>query len=211
MQDSMMMAEVGDMLKVRGSRIATPLAPPLLQTGTLAERAAAASTFSNPAVMSCTSLSFGAAPKNSLSNGTRGIATTKSASFKAASKSGVICAATWRVQPSGSIPRKMSTIFFGNGGVRRTRVSTLLPGPLDEFPQLLDRRTHVEVDGFVPGKRGPGVGENNTMAKLTADKVAEVKRLLREGMMGKDVARICGISKQAVSQIKTGRIWSHVK
>src|SRR5437879_3349506 len=28
MQDSMMMADVGDIVKVRGSRIATPLAPP---------------------------------------------------------------------------------------------------------------------------------------------------------------------------------------
>ncbi len=73
------------------------------------------------------------------------------------------------------------------------------------------RWTHVEVDGFVPGRRGPGVGENNAMAKLTADKVAEIKRLLREGMMGKDVARIYGISKQAVSKIKMGKIWSHVE
>lgn len=70
---------------------------------------------------------------------------------------------------------------------------------------------HVEVDGFVPGKRGPGIGENNSMAKLTAAKVSEIKRLLRDGMTGKDVANACGVSKRAVSEIKGGRRWGHVE
>lgn len=54
-------------------------------------------------------------------------------------------------------------------------------------------------------------GENSCVNILTAKDVVEIKKLLRDGVVGKDIASKFGISRQSITQIKTGRQWSHIK
>lgn len=44
-------------------------------------------------------------------------------------------------------------------------------------------------------------------SKLKLNQVEEIRVLLRKGMMCKDIAPLFNISKQTISQIKTGRAW----
>lgn len=53
-------------------------------------------------------------------------------------------------------------------------------------------------------------GETNGQAKLTADKVREIRALVAGGMMQKDVAPLFGISKSTVGFIISGKRWGHV-
>ena len=53
-------------------------------------------------------------------------------------------------------------------------------------------------------------GEGNGMAKLTAVKVLEIKRLLAGGVTQEVIASVYALSQQGVSLIKTGRRWAHV-
>ena len=56
-----------------------------------------------------------------------------------------------------------------------------------------------------------GRGENNRRAKLTEDRVREIKRLLHQGMAQKDIAARFGLARSVVSDIKNGRLWFHVR
>lgn len=47
-------------------------------------------------------------------------------------------------------------------------------------------------------------------AKISVDDVREIKRLLSEGMAGKDIAAAFGVHKATVSDIKTGKCWAAI-
>lgn len=53
-------------------------------------------------------------------------------------------------------------------------------------------------------------GERVGRSKMTADKVAELRRLHVEGFTGRELSGRFGISPSQVSQIISGRSWSHV-
>ncbi len=53
-------------------------------------------------------------------------------------------------------------------------------------------------------------GERHGLAKLTNDKVLGIVRLLEEGKTGKAIAKLYGVSREAISGIKCGRRWMHI-
>ncbi len=53
-------------------------------------------------------------------------------------------------------------------------------------------------------------GEDLPQCKLTKDRVGEIKRMLAAGSRAVDVAKMLGVSQQAVCNIKQGRIWAWV-
>lgn len=54
-------------------------------------------------------------------------------------------------------------------------------------------------------------GEAHVNAKLTAQRVGEIRQLLAEGGMSqKRIADLFGVSQMTVSNIKQGKIWRHV-
>lgn len=53
-------------------------------------------------------------------------------------------------------------------------------------------------------------GDRNGMRKLDSTTVAEIKRRLRAGAKGRDLAKEFSVSGVAISQIKTGARWAHV-
>lgn len=53
-------------------------------------------------------------------------------------------------------------------------------------------------------------GESNRHARLTVEKVIDIKRKLMEGIGGSQLAREYGLKKSAISKIRVGRNWSHV-
>jgi group I intron endonuclease len=55
------------------------------------------------------------------------------------------------------------------------------------------------------------LGENNSYAKLTADDVREIRKLLAAGVLQKEIAKRFGVSKGAITDINRGKNWSHVK
>lgn len=73
-----------------------------------------------------------------------------------------------------------------------------------------DAWNHVKLDGWVPEKTTNG-GERNRASKLTNRKVIQIKMLIKLGFKSKDIAEIFGVIYQTISNIKTGRYWSHIK
>jgi DNA-binding NarL/FixJ family response regulator len=53
-------------------------------------------------------------------------------------------------------------------------------------------------------------GEENSNAKLTADKVREIKQLLREGCSQYAVAAKFGVSRGAIGSIHRGANWAYI-
>src|SRR5580704_5089112 len=53
-------------------------------------------------------------------------------------------------------------------------------------------------------------GEKNALAKLTWNKIAEIRVMLADGVSGKDIAEVYKISRSVVSNIKTGKRWTPV-
>lgn len=53
-------------------------------------------------------------------------------------------------------------------------------------------------------------GVNNPKAKLTELDVKFIKAWLKEGYIGKEIAKAYKISPQVISRIKVGKIWSHI-
>ncbi len=54
-------------------------------------------------------------------------------------------------------------------------------------------------------------GDKNPNAKLSNDQVREIKRLLSEGNLRQiDIAKLFGITRFNVFDIKSGRKWSHI-
>ena len=63
-----------------------------------------------------------------------------------------------------------------------------------------DRRKH----GTTP------LGEKNCKAKLNEEQVREIKAHLKDGLTLKKLAVMYSVSFGLISQIKTGRVWSHI-
>ena len=53
-------------------------------------------------------------------------------------------------------------------------------------------------------------GEKHPSAKLTEEKVLELREMRRQGMAYWKLARIFGISDRTAYRIATGSLWSHV-
>lgn len=54
-------------------------------------------------------------------------------------------------------------------------------------------------------------GEANNRAKLSNSNVIEIRRLLSEGVMQKDIAPIFGVHSGSISKIANGKIWNHIQ
>ena len=54
-------------------------------------------------------------------------------------------------------------------------------------------------------------GEAGVNAKLTDEEVIKIKSDLRNGHKGSDLARDHGVSRMAISFIKNGKTWRHIK
>jgi len=70
--------------------------------------------------------------------------------------------------------------------------------------------THVKLEGWIPEKTSNS-GERNGASKLTNRKVIQIKMLIKLGFKSKDIAEIFGVSYAMISNIKSGRNWSHIK
>ena len=53
-------------------------------------------------------------------------------------------------------------------------------------------------------------GEKNVNSKYTEQQVQEIKNLLSQGMRGCEIARITGVNKYTISDIKRGKSWVHL-
>ena len=69
---------------------------------------------------------------------------------------------------------------------------------------------HVVVED-IPCTRNPRRGSEHWTAKLTEDKVREIRGLLEARVPIIDIAPRYGVSACTISNIKSGRIWKHVK
>lgn len=54
-------------------------------------------------------------------------------------------------------------------------------------------------------------GEKNGSAKLSNSDVIKIKELIASGKSLPYISRLFGVSKSAISKIKTGRTWSHIE
>lgn len=54
-------------------------------------------------------------------------------------------------------------------------------------------------------------GEHNNSAVLTKEDVAVIKKLLKEGMRGTEIARKFGVNKNTIYNIRHGRNWADVE
>lgn len=62
-------------------------------------------------------------------------------------------------------------------------------------------------------RRGPVAslqGERHPRAKLKANNVAEIRKLLAEGVLQKAIAAQFGVAQTLISQISRRKIWAHV-
>jgi HNH endonuclease len=53
-------------------------------------------------------------------------------------------------------------------------------------------------------------GSDKTLAKLDEEKVDHIRFLLAIGMKHRDIAEIFGVSKSTITNINTGKTWTHV-
>ncbi len=58
---------------------------------------------------------------------------------------------------------------------------------------------------------GPRLGEVNGSAKLTAEKVREIRRMKAKGYGSTKLSRLYGVSTYAIKCVLNGRTWGHVK
>ncbi len=76
---------------------------------------------------------------------------------------------------------------------------------LEWSTRLLNIR-HSFTHGLVPRAKG----EHHPMAKLTEVQAREILRKLQNGERGIDLAKEYGVTKYAISGIKTRKSWSHL-
>lgn len=67
------------------------------------------------------------------------------------------------------------------------------------------------INDIVKFKRPNHIGENNPDVKLTEKQIIEIKKLLIINTSQNEIAKKYNISQTAVSKIKLGRTWSHIK
>jgi len=102
----------------------------------------------------------------------------------------------------GSIKPKKQILHSCPGGHNKSCVN----------PAHLRQGTHIEnmQDIKTSGNWPIQVGEANHAAKLTADNVLEIKRLLRCGLPQPIIAKKFAITQPLVSKINRGHIWTNV-
>lgn len=66
------------------------------------------------------------------------------------------------------------------------------------------------IDRSIKGRNANQFGENNGSAKLTREKVIQIKALLKASICYDYICDIYGISKTTISNIKSGKTWSNV-
>ena len=76
-----------------------------------------------------------------------------------------------------------------------------------EYCTCSENILHAHAAGLKTGPRGERQGNS----KLTNEKVFEIRKMLRLGFMNKEIAETFGVSRVAISNIKTGSRWSHLK
>lgn len=54
-------------------------------------------------------------------------------------------------------------------------------------------------------------GDNHCNAKLSVNKVKEIKKLLKEKVSHNNIAQIYKVSSSLITSINTGKVWKHVK
>ncbi|AGR46660.1 hypothetical protein vBBak6_115 [Bacillus phage v_B-Bak6] len=65
-------------------------------------------------------------------------------------------------------------------------------------------------DAEIRGRAKIRSGSGNIKAELTEKQVKEIRKLLNEGIMQKDIVNMYGISKSTVSKIKNNILWKNV-
>ena len=60
-------------------------------------------------------------------------------------------------------------------------------------------------------RKGKYFGENNANSKLTEEDVREIKRMLKDKIFMKDIAKKFNVSEGTISAINTGRAWKNIK
>ena len=74
---------------------------------------------------------------------------------------------------------------------------------------FLGTRTDNNRDMHAKGRANPPRGERHPRARLTEEKVREIRRLAAAGISQRQIARMFGVSKGAVASVVT-RQWKHV-
>ena len=64
-------------------------------------------------------------------------------------------------------------------------------------------------DAFTKGRRQGHSGETRPMAKLTEEKVAQIRELRKQGQRPVDLAKVFGVRASVISSICNGWIWKH--
>ena len=82
--------------------------------------------------------------------------------------------------------------------------------PLCVNPNHLSAGTHQENMADQVAKQRHAIGSRNHFASLDERKVSEIKRQLRMGREGKDIAAEFGVNPPTISKIKLGHTWGHV-
>jgi hypothetical protein len=52
-------------------------------------------------------------------------------------------------------------------------------------------------------------GENNTHSKLTNENVSDIRKLLKQGIYHKDIAKQFNVSRRCITDINVGNTWNH--
>jgi len=73
------------------------------------------------------------------------------------------------------------------------------------------RGTHSEKRSLSQVGNSKSKGESNRHAVLTENQVIEIKRELKSGCVGSELARKYGVQKSAISKINVGRSWKHIR
>ena len=109
-------------------------------------------------------------------------------------------------------PSPAHEINHKDGNHRNNRADNL------EWVTRAENMAHAARTGLMchgdqhPARRieGWSQGEKNGRAKLTADRVALIKRELLDGAKVGAVAKKYGVSSPTIGDIKAGRHWAHV-
>jgi HNH endonuclease len=67
---------------------------------------------------------------------------------------------------------------------------------------------HLLRDSFKKKRGNPPKGERSRTAKLTKDKVIEMKRLRKKGMYYEDIAKLYGVSSSTAQYAIKGQTWT---
>lgn len=59
-------------------------------------------------------------------------------------------------------------------------------------------------------KHGMLLGENHQNTNYTEEQIKEVKLMLKQGLKNIDIERVTGINHKRISEIKCGKVWSHI-